>query len=370
LAWYADKRMATQQTLRIGIIGCGRVAQMRHLPILRKLRGIHLVAIAERDPVVQSHVGEQFSGARRYQTHTAMLEDPNVEAVLVCTPPQDHHLHARDVLLSGRHLYVDSPLAITAAECDDLVELAGRVDCVATVGLNLRQHSQVQRAHRDIAAGRVGTVQAISSTFTTPSRGLRGDLFPPWRQPASVAGSVFGESAIQHFDIWRLLTGAEFSEVSVQCPVMGGPVSMIASMRHPGDSAVAPVAVGAVFSEYSGNNNEIRVIGSHGTLSLSLYRFNGYSYCAALESQGSAAAHLKAFVESFRCLPQGISNLVQQGEYGTTFLRQLEAFVAACRGDRRGIVSMEDGRAATVATLAAYQSMATGQKVLISQDRA
>jgi predicted dehydrogenase len=299
-----------------------------------------------------------------------LLQDPKVHAVLVCTPPQDHHLPARDVLLSGRHLYVDSPLAISIAECDELLELARRVGCVATVGLNLRWHSQVQRARHDISAGRVGTVQAINSTFTTPSRGLRGDLFPPWRQPASVAGSVFGETAIQHMDIWRLLAGAEFSEVSVQCPVMGGPVSMTARIGNPADHAAAEVAVGAVFSEYSGNNNEIRVVGSHGTLSLSLYRYNGYGYCAALDPQGAAAAHLRALAEGIRSLPQGFSNLLHQGEYGTTFRRQLQAFVGACRGGQGGFVSMEDGRAATVAALAAFQSMTTGEKVVIRQDRA
>jgi len=362
--------MAAERALGIGIIGCGRVAQMRHLPILRKLQGIQLVAIADPDPAALSHIGKQYPMVRQYDSHAALLDDPKVNAVLVCTPPQEHQLPARDVLLSGKHLYVDSPLAMTAAECDELVALAKQAGSVATVGLNLRWHSQVQRARCDIQTGRVGTVQAINSTFTTPSRGLRGDAFPPWRQPASVEGSVFGESSIQHFDIWRLLTGAEFSEVSVQCPVMGGPVSLIARLQPSGGESATPIAAAAVFSEYSGDNNEIRVIGSHGTLSLSLYRFNGYRYHAALASPGSVAAHLGALAESIRCLPQGFSNLMQQGEYGTTFRRQLEAFVSACRGGQGGIVSMEDGRAAAVAALAAYQSMATGQKVLIGQDRA
>jgi predicted dehydrogenase len=362
--------MAAEQALGIGIIGCGRVAQMRHLPILKKLRGIQLVAIADRDPAALSHVGGQYPMARQFDSHATLLQDPKVNAVLICTPPQDHYRQARDVLLSGKNLYVDSPLAITEVECDELVALAKEAGSVATVGLNLRWHSQVQRARRDIQAGRVGTVQAINSIFTTPSRGLRGDVFPPWRQPSRVEGSVFGESSIQHFDIWRLLTGAEFSELSVQCPVMGGPVSLTARLQSPGGESATPIAAAAVFSEYSGDNNEIRVIGSHGTLSLSLYRFNGYRHRAALSSPGSAKAHLGALAESIRCLPQGFSNLMQQGEYGTTFRRQLEAFVAACRGRQGGIVSMEDGRAATVAALAAYQSMVSGQTIVVDQVRA
>lgn len=362
--------MAAQDILGIGVIGCGRIAQVRHLPILQKLRGIRLTAIADRDAAVVSRVAGQYGVVHRYDNHNELLQNPAVHAVLVCTPPQDHHAHARDVLLSGKHLYVDSPLAITMEQCDDLAALAARTGRVATVGLNLRQHSQVRRARRYIESGRVGTVQAISSTFTTPSRGLRGDVFPPWRQPASVEGSVFGESAIQHFDIWRLLTGGEFCEISVQCPVIGGPVSMTARLRQAGNGEVPAVAVSAVFSEYSGDNNEIRVIGSHGTIQLALYQYNGFSYFPSLAAPGSAKAHLSALWESIRCLPQGLANLAHRGEYGATFRRQLEAFVSACRGGNPELVSVADGKAATLAALAAFRSMVSGQAVAIDQDRA
>lgn len=357
--------MTSADDLGIGVIGCGRIAQARHLPVLHKLRGVRLAALADSDPVVLAEMSRRYPAAHAYDTHQALLQNPDVHAVLVCTPPQDHFVPARDVLMSGRHLYVDSPLAVSVEQCNELVTLASRAGRVATVGLNLRQHSQVRRARHDIVAGRIGTLQAISSIFTTPSRGLRGDVFPAWRQPASVEGNVFGESSIQHFDIWRLLTGAEFSEVSVQCPVMGGPVAVTARLQQTQADSTAPVAATAVFSEYSGNHNEIRVIGSHGTLCLSLYQYNGYRYFPALGSPGSARAHLAGAWESIRSLPQGLANLAHQGEYGATFERQLEVFAAACRGGKQRIVTLEDGRAATVAALAAYQSMASGQAIAL-----
>ena len=358
--------MGRSDSLGLGIIGCGRIARMRHLPILSKTNRIRLAAASDLDPAMLAQVADQYAIAHRYSDYRALLADPEVDAVLVCTPPRSHFIHARDVLLSNRHLYVDSPLALSAEECDELVDIAERSDRVATVGLNLRHHSYVQRTRECVEAGLLGPLQAINAIFSTPSRGSRGDIFPAWREPDTVDGSVFGECAIQHFDTWRALTGADFTEVFVQAPRIGGPVSFTAEMRRKNDPQHAPIVAAAVFSEYSGDNSEVRVIGDKGTIALSFYRYDGFLYCPALVTPGSWMQHLSAFAESARSLPQGLANLIHGGEYGITFRRQLEKFIEACLGGKAASVSLMDGRAVTVAALAAYRSMITGQKVSIA----
>jgi len=359
--------MRQHATLGVGIIGCGRIARMRHLPILKKMDGVRLVAAADSNPEALSQVAGRFAIPQHYPDHSDLLQDPAVEAVLVCTPPGSHFSHARDVLCSGRHLLMDSPLALSEEECDELVGLAAGTDCVATVGFNLRHHALVQRARECIEAGWLGPVHAISAMFSTPSRGNRGDVFPAWRQPDSLDGNVFIESALQHFDSWRTLTGAEFTEVTVQCTRVGGPVSLAAKMKKGAGEFAETIVVGAVFSEYSGDNSEIRLIGRNGTIALSLYRYDGFRYCPALQVEGSVKQRLKGIAESVRALPRGFRTLSLGGEYGQTFYRQLEMFVAACREGKPAAVSMEDGRAATVASLAAFRSLTTGQKVTLGQ---
>jgi predicted dehydrogenase len=355
--------MEKKSPLKLGFIGCGRIANLRHLPYLHKMKEVEVVAIADTNPESLSSVAGRFKIPRSYDNHILLLEDEAVEAVLVCSPPANHFDHARDVLEAGRHLYVEPPLAISEQECDRLVELGEMSGGVATVGMNLRYHSLVQRARKVIEEGLIGPVHAISATFSTPSRGGRGDVFPSWRQPKSVDGNVFGESALQHFDCWRALTGAEFEEIFVECARIGGPVSMTAKMVRREVGEASSIVVGAVFSEFAGDNSEIRLLGRGGTISLSLYRFDGFRYCPALVPDGSVRQHLQSVMEGVRSLPQGVSNMVQGGEYAITFKQQLKAFVEACRSGRSPLVSLADGKAAAVASLAAFESLNSGQKV-------
>jgi predicted dehydrogenase len=357
--------MDKQVPLKIGFIGCGRVAQMRHLPILRDMKGVQIAAIADIDSETLSAVARQYKVDRCYENHHDLLKDEMIDAVLVCTPPASHFQHARDVLESGRHLYTDSPLALTIEECEALEVLGEQSGKTATVGLNLRYHSLVQRAKRCIQDGWIGQVHAITATFSTPSRGMRGDKFPPWRQPNTIEGNVFGESALQHFDTWRALTSAEFTEISAHCADKEGPVSLSAVMQGNDAGKSYSIVVASTFSEYAGDNSEIRLIGREGTIALSLYRYDGFSYCPALVAHGSAGQHLRAVRESLISLPQGLRNLFNGGEYGITFKLQLEAFAEACRGGKAPLVSLADGRAAATASIVAFQSLNSEQKIKI-----
>jgi len=349
--------------MKIGIIGCGRIAQRRHLPILSRVKNVHIAALAETNRERLSRVADKYGVKRRYDDHFSLLDDKEIDAVLVCTPPAEHFAHATAVLESGRHLFVDAPLALSVEDCNSLVELGCRTHCVATVGLNLRHHRLIQRAKRCIKNGWIGPVHAISAIFTTPSRGNRADKFPAWRKPDSIDGSVFIEGAIHHFDAWRDLTGADFKSVSVQCPVAGGPVSMSATMSAtPGANKQGAIVVGAVFSEYAGDNSEIRVMGRDGTITLSLYRYNGFDYCPALVSHGSTRQHIRKVTESILSLPSGLRTH-DAGEYGRTFELQLEAFLNAIRSDGDAAISLEDGAAATAAALAAIRSIDTQKHV-------
>jgi predicted dehydrogenase len=104
------------------------------------------------------------------------------------------------------------------------------------------------------------------------------------------------------------------------------------------------------------------VMGRDGTISLSLYRYNGFDYCPALVSHGSTRQHLSKVTESIRSLPSGLRTL-DKGEYGHTFELQLEAFLDAIRSDGDAAISLEDGAAATTAALAAIRSIDTQKRV-------
>ena len=317
---------------------------------------VEIAALADSNPDCLQSIADQFGVKGRYESHLALVDDDSLDAIVVSTPPSQHFEHAGAALQRGRHVLVEAPLALSAEHCDQLVALASRSDVVATVGTNLRHHPMIERAGRCVREGWIGPVQAISATFTTPSRGQRGDVFPAWRQPDTLEGCVFTECAVQHFDAWRDLVDASLDEISVQCASEGGPTSLSATMG-------GSIVVGAVFSEYSGDHCEIRLLGRDGALTLSLYRFNGFDYCASLVPQGSPRQYLRAAVESLRALPRGLRIASAGGEYTETFKRQLRVFINAIRAGTAPVVSFEDGSASARAALAAFESMRSGRRV-------
>lgn len=353
-------KLNSSNPVKVGVIGCGRIAQQRHLPILRRLDNVQIVAVADTDPKKLSFAADRYGVDRRYEDYRALIDDPSIDAVAVCTPPAEHFIQANAVLASSRHLFLETPTALSAGDCDSLIEMATKSTAIATVASNLRYHPFVERARKCIQDGLLGPVQAISATFTTPSRGYRSDKLPEWRNPEILDGGVLSEGALHHFDVWRTLTASDFTEISVQCCSIGGPVSLSATMG-------SSIVVGAVFSEYAGDNNEIRVMGRDGTLTLSFYRYNGFDYCPAPAAHGSLKQHLRFIAESITALPRGLRASRQGGDFGRSFELQWQAFIHSVRHGDTPRVSLTDGRAALQTVLAAVESMATQRPVRLSR---
>src|SRR5215813_5754774 len=101
----AEKRKAIQ----LGVIGCGGVTETRHLPALRNLPGVEVVAVADLDPDRLKRVADQFSIRRRYSNFSPLLDDPAIEVVAVCVPAQFHVEVALAALEAGKHLFIEKP---------------------------------------------------------------------------------------------------------------------------------------------------------------------------------------------------------------------------------------------------------------------
>jgi predicted dehydrogenase len=113
--------------LRVGVIGCGGVAQMMHLPYLRELDDrFEITALCDLSPAVLEAVGEHFGvGARFTDYHDLVSHD--LDAVLVLTPGS-HAPAALAALERGLHVLVEKPMCFTLREADDLIAAAGRAD--------------------------------------------------------------------------------------------------------------------------------------------------------------------------------------------------------------------------------------------------
>ena len=142
--------------LSVGVIGAGTIAH-GHMRAIQANDNIRLVGVMDVDAGRAEAAAGEYGG-KAYTTLEAVLEDPEVEGVHVCTP---HYLHADQVVASaeaGKHVLVEKPMALTVPDCDRMVDACERAGKVLMVGQVMR-HSPVNRKVRDlIAEGAIGKV--------------------------------------------------------------------------------------------------------------------------------------------------------------------------------------------------------------------
>ncbi len=151
----------TAARLRLGVVGCGRIAQVAHLPAAAKADGIELTAVCDPSPVLSGAVG------RRYDVHAfTELEpmlDSGLDAVVVATPDRLHHEHAVAALEAGKHVLVEKPLAPEPDDARHLGELADQLGLKLQVGAMKRHDPGIEYARA--AVERIGPVLTMSSWY-------------------------------------------------------------------------------------------------------------------------------------------------------------------------------------------------------------
>lgn len=108
--------------VRVGVIGCGAIAQIMHLPYLQELPQFEIGAVCDLSPSVVETVGNKYGVARRYTDYRALLDQRDLDAVLVAN--LEHYPVALAALEAGKHVFVEKPMTFNLAEADALVAAA------------------------------------------------------------------------------------------------------------------------------------------------------------------------------------------------------------------------------------------------------
>lgn len=99
--------------MKVGVVGCGRIATLVHLPSLQKIRGYELVAAADVNEARLQEVKEKFGIDDTYDDYRRMLVKADIDTVFVCTPPEHHFQIIMDAIEWGKHVFCEKPIATT-----------------------------------------------------------------------------------------------------------------------------------------------------------------------------------------------------------------------------------------------------------------
>jgi predicted dehydrogenase len=141
----------------IGLVGLGFVGEKAHLSAFKSIPGAKLVAVADIDTERARKAAEKFKLKSVYSSHTDLVRDPDVDAVVISVPTFLHRQIAIDAVRAGKHILCEMPLAPTLKEAQEIVDEANRAGVILMPSLNFRFTPNYVKAKDLVSGGSIGT---------------------------------------------------------------------------------------------------------------------------------------------------------------------------------------------------------------------
>ena len=148
----------------IGIIGCGKIAQVRHIPEYAEHKDAKLLGFYDINLERTKALAEQYGGTA-YETVEELLANPEIDAVSICAANFAHAELTIAALNAGKHVLCEKPMAITLAECEAMVEAAKKNGKFLMIGHNQRLAKAHATAKKLIDDGLIGDIVTFRTTF-------------------------------------------------------------------------------------------------------------------------------------------------------------------------------------------------------------
>ncbi len=161
-----------ERKVKVGIIGCGGIANGKHMPSLSKLKDVQMVAFCDIVEEKAIKAKEQYGApeAKIYTDYKELLKDKDIEVVHVCTPNRSHAPISIDALYAGKHVMCEKPMAKTAEDARKMVEAAKETGKKLTIGYQHRHKPEAIYLKNVIERGDLGDIY-FAKAFAVRRRG-------------------------------------------------------------------------------------------------------------------------------------------------------------------------------------------------------
>jgi 1,5-anhydro-D-fructose reductase (1,5-anhydro-D-mannitol-forming) len=194
--------------IRWGIIGCGNVTEVKSGPALQKAEGSSLVAVMRRNAELAKDYAERHGVPHWYDDADRLIDDPEVDAVYIATPPGSHLEYALKVCAAGKPAYVEKPMARHHAECLRMVAAFQEAGLPLFVAYYRRGLPRFLKVRELIQQGRIGRATAVSYRNSSPSHQRTDPRNLSWRFVAEQSGGgLFLDLGSHTLDILDYLLG-------------------------------------------------------------------------------------------------------------------------------------------------------------------
>jgi predicted dehydrogenase len=347
--------------LTVGLIGCGGIAQRAHVPALQRLESIVRVArVCDVRDEAARRIADTFQCAWTTE-YRDVVEDPRIDAVVICTPEFLHAEQAVAAANSGKHVLCEKPMARTLAEADSMIAAAESAHVRLMIAHSRRFTPRYLRAYELIQSGAVGEPILVRENERRQriAAASPGVMPPGWRpdptkeitwywQARYAEGTVF-HIGVHEMDLLRWFAGSDAESVFMQSKI-SGPAQEVA------DTVAIQIrfrngVLGAcdIFNQAPlgyPNHHELEIIGTSGVVrsrdldSLGLTCFD------------DAGAHFPSASESLLLVP-------------TAYALEQQLFFQSILDDKPVPLDPRESRAAIEMALAAIRSSQSGERVML-----
>jgi predicted dehydrogenase len=174
-------------TIRWGMIGCGDVTEIKSGPGFQKANNSALVAVMRRNGMLAKDYAERHGVPRWYADASKLMNDPEVDAVYIATPPSSHKQYTLMAARTGKPVYVEKPMALNFAECQEMIAACKTAGVPLFIAYYRRALPRFLKIKELVDSGAIGQVRFVSVALYQAA----GDLnvaAPPWRVVPEISG--------------------------------------------------------------------------------------------------------------------------------------------------------------------------------------
>ena len=201
--------------LKLGVIGAGRIGKVHTATLVQSVPQAVVIAIADINIDSARELANTFGITDVYDNYLGVVNHPDVEAVVICSPTDTHSRYIIDAAKAGKHIFSEKPVDLTLKAIRDAVNAVAEAGVKLMVGFNRRFDPNFLKIKQMVTDGKVGDPHILKITSRDPA--------PPPAHYSASSGGMFLDMTIHDFDMARYITGSEVTEVYTKTAVLVDP---------------------------------------------------------------------------------------------------------------------------------------------------
>ncbi|ARJ50712.1 inositol 2-dehydrogenase [Staphylococcus lutrae] len=329
--------------ITVGVIGAGRIGQL-HIDYLRKHPNVRIKWVSDLNCDKLKDWIEEQGIEKRTKNHQDVINDPEVDAIIICSPTDTHVDIIKLACEKGKHIFCEKPISLTLSESKEAVKCVEASGVKLQMGFNRRFDRNFAALQNVLAKRELGEIQSLRITSRDPE--------PPPIEYVKHSGGLFMDMSIHDFDMARYLMQSEVVEVYAKGQALVNP-----ALKEIGDIDTAIVTL--VFENQAlcviencrrsvyGYDQRIEVLGDNGAISVGNENLNTLTY--------AKADGIKQDNPPFFFLER----------YQQAYADEMNAFIQAMIHDEAVACSIRDGLKAQEIAEKCKESLVTGLPIKI-----